>query len=316
MTSSSPAAAGVRLLALALAVTLGGSTLARAGEDVPYVPDPAADRADVPDRYKWDLTPLFASPEAWEQAYAAVAAQLPTLTAFRGQLDDPQALHDCLTLYFDLHDRTNHITLYAALLSDAEQRHEPYQAMSSRGMGLMDRLMGEATFIRAEVLALSDKDLDRGVRKVPELADYRRYLDEVRRRRHTVLSEDAERVLSLMGDNLWAEIDLNEIPSTAESAYVAMLTDMVWPTIRDGEGNEVPLGMSGYVRYRRDPDREVRREAVAAFMGALRQYEHVFAATLGGRRSSTCRWPGPGATTPPVRPTWTRTTWTRSSTTT
>ncbi len=274
---------GLRSLALVTLVVFGQPAFAHADESLAYQPDPAAARADVPDQYKWDLTPLFASPEAWEESYTTLAAQLPTLAAFRGRLAEPQALHDCLVLYFDLHDRANHLTLYAALLADAEQLNESYQVMSRRGMDLMDRLMGEAAFIRAEVLALSDKELDKGARKVPELAAYRRYLDEVRRRRHTVLSEDAERVLSLMGDNLWAEIDLNEIPSTAESAYVAMLTDMTWPTIRDGEGNEVPLGMSGYVRYRRDPSRVVRREAVAAFMGTLRQYEHVFAATLGGQ---------------------------------
>ncbi len=240
-------------------------TAAPAAELPAYTPEPGATRGDVPDVYKWDLTPLFATHDAWEEAFAAIEAQLPTLGAFRGQLGDPRALHDCLTLYFDLHDRTNRITLYAGLQLDAEQANESSQVMSDRGLGLMDRVMAEATFIRTEVLALSERDLERGIKKVPELAAYRRYLDDLRRRRSRVLEEDGERVLGLFGDNLWAEIDLNEIPSPVE------------------KGNEVPLGMSGYVRYRRDPDREVRRRAVEAFLSTLRGQEHVFAATLGGQ---------------------------------
>ena len=272
---------------LVLLVALGAFALRAApaaADDPPvYTPEPGALRGDVPDVYKWDLTPLFATPEAWENALTGVEAQLPTLAAFRGQLSDPGALNECLGLYFDLHDRTNRITLYAALLLDAEQANESHQGMSDRGLALMDRLMGEATFIRTEILALDDKDLDRATKKVPELAAYRRYIDDLRRRRGRVLDADGERVLSLFGDNLWAEIDLNEIPSPAEKAYVAMLTDIAWPAVHDAEGNEVPLGMSGYVRYRRDPDREVRREAVGAFLATLRQYEHVFTATLGAQ---------------------------------
>ena len=37
------------------------------------------ERSQVPDRYKWDLTALYPSDEAWRQAKDRVAAQLPGL---------------------------------------------------------------------------------------------------------------------------------------------------------------------------------------------------------------------------------------------
>ena len=44
-------------------------------------------------------------------------------------------------------------------------------------------------------------------------------------------------MLALLGDNLWAEIDLNEIPSPLEDVFGALLTDISWPKITDADGN-------------------------------------------------------------------------------
>ena len=117
----------------------------------------------------------------------------------------------------------------------------------------------------------------------PALAEYRPYLDNLRRRADRLLSPDAERVLALLGDNLWAEIDLNEIPSPLEDTFGALLTDIPWPKITDEDGEKVQLNLSNYCRYRASTDREVRRGAVAAIFGTLRQYQHALAATLAGQ---------------------------------
>jgi oligoendopeptidase F len=98
-----------------------------------------------------------------------------------------------------------------------------------------------------------------------------------------VLSPEGERVLSLAGDNLWAEIDLNEIPSSAENAFVGLISDLQFPLIRDEQGNEVRLTLSNYGGFRSSSDRRVRRDAVAALFKTLRAYENTFAATLAGQ---------------------------------
>ena len=98
-----------------------------------------------------------------------------------------------------------------------------------------------------------------------------------------MLGAEAERVLQLAGDNLWAEIDLNEIPSDLESTFGALLSDIAWPVVHDAEGNEVQLTLSNLGRFRASPDREVRAETMTAFFATLRQFQHAFAATLGGQ---------------------------------
>jgi len=248
-----------------------------------HTPDADGARADVPDEYKWDISGVVFSPDIWETRLNTLEGELGSLASYRGNLRDPATLETCLSEYFRMHDEANHLTLYASLLADTDVTNEEYQAMSKRALGAMDTLMAESAFIRGEVLALSAKDMDKAFKKAPGLEVYRRYIDGLRRRQARVLGDEAERVLSLLGDNQWAEIDLNEIPSSVESAYFGLMTDIPWPTVTDGDGDEVPISVSNYARLRRDPNREVRQEAVAGFLGVMRRYQHVFAATLGGQ---------------------------------
>jgi oligoendopeptidase F len=120
-------------------------------------------------------------------------------------------------------------------------------------------------------------------RNEPKLAEYRPYLDELRRRRKRVLGAQAERVLSLAGDNLWAEVDLNEIPSDIEKVFKAVRADLTLPKITDEQGQSVPLTLASYGKYRASSVRSVRRDAVEALFGTLRGYQNTFAAALAGQ---------------------------------
>ena len=271
-----------KIITLALALLLTGAQAS--AKDLPeWTPDPAANRDDVPDEYKWDISQICFAQDIWATRLDTLKGEIPGLGSHSGLLEDPAMLKTCLDEYFRLHDEASHLTAYADRLLHTDMENETYQAMTHKALATMDELMAEASFIRSELLAMSEKDMAKAFKKNPELEDYRRYIDGLRRRQARVLGDEAERILSLMGDNLWAEIDLNEIPSAAEDAYVGLMTDIPWPTVHDGEGNEVPINPGNYVRLRRDPNREVREEAVAGFVGTMRQYEHTLAATLAGQ---------------------------------
>ncbi len=267
------------VLLLIAAFLIGAPALAESS----YVPDANHPREQVPDVFKWDLGALFASDEAWTAEVATLEKALPELVAYRGTLADPARLAAGLALYFDLHDRINHTTLYANLTLKTDTRDERAQAMQQRSIALMERFMREAGFVRDELLALDDAALAKAYASQAALGEHKVYIDNLRRRRSRVLGAEAERVLALLGDNLWAEIDLNELPSGHEDTFGAMMTDIPWPKIHDENGKEVQLTLSNYGRYRASKKREVRREAVAAFFKTLRQYEHVLASTLASQ---------------------------------
>ncbi len=272
----------VLLLSVVVASWFARPLAARAG-DAAYVPDPNATREEVPVGYKWDLTPLFQDEAAWQTAMDGLKKQIPSLTAFKGTLSDPQQLEPCLVLYFDLHNRINHCTLYANLRSSVAQDDDHAQAMETQALALMDELMQKSAFIRGEVLAIDDATMQKAYEQEPGMETFRSYLENLRRRRSRVLSPESEHILGLMGDNLWAEIDLNEIPSPLETAFTSLLTDISWPMVHDEEGKEVQMTLASYERFRSSPNRDVRKEAVSAFFGTLHQFQHAFAATLSGQ---------------------------------
>ena len=135
--------------ALAVALLLVAAPAPLFAADLPaYTPDANADRADVPDAYKWDLTALYPSVDAWEEEIAGLDARLPELAAFKGHLADPARLKGCLDLYFALHDKASRVTQYANLALDTNLTDEERQARSQRGLAAMDRVMAASGFIR------------------------------------------------------------------------------------------------------------------------------------------------------------------------
>ena len=247
------------------------------------LPDGNAVRSSIPDEFKWKLDALFADDAAFEQGLKDAGQLRSGLAAFEGKLGQPKRLRECLEPYFRARLATNKVTLYANQRLDSDVRNAKLLDMNDRALAAMNDLMASAAFVRREVLAMKDGAYANAMKAEAGLAQYRPYLDELRRRRTRVLGQQAERVLSLAGDNLWAEIDLNELPSDFEKSFDASLADLALPKVHDEQGQEVQLTLSNYGKLRGSADRAVRKEAVDAFFAALASQRHVFASQLAGQ---------------------------------
>ena len=248
-----------------------------------FKPDANMDRSQIPDIYKWNLTPLFSDSAQFEQALRDSQAGVEKLQTFKGKLQDPQALVDCLELYFQTRLLTNKATLYSNLRLTTALRDPQVQDMDARAQKAMRNFMAQTAFIRDEVMKLDGAALDQATVKFPRLKDYRPWINETRRRANHILSAEEERILSLAGDNQFAEIDLNELPSDFEKAFQALSAEIKLPTITDEEGKTVQLTFSNYAKYRGSSDRRVRQETVSKFFGALNDYRQTFASLLAGQ---------------------------------
>ena len=270
----------IRIVLLGILLTLqtaGASALPA------FTPDANMERSEIPEVYTWDLSPIIENNVVFEKTMEKVNADRERLTRFKGKLGDPLTLRLCLDEYFSLRLATNKLTLFAALRYETARTSTEEQARNDRALTAMNSLMAEASFIRQEILALNLTDLETAYTRIPELKEFRPYIEGVRRRYDRVLGAEAENLLSMAGDNLWAEIDLNELPSDHEKTFGAMMSDIPLPVITDENGEDVQLSFSNYSLYRRSPVRSVRRDAVESFFAALRQFEHVFAGTMAGQ---------------------------------
>lgn len=263
-----------------LLLTLGAL---RAADLPAYTPDSNHPRSAVPAAYTWDLKPLFDSDAGFEAGLARLRQDIPTLAPFSGRLADPATLFGCLDLYFRLHNDANKLTLYANLRQSTALSDDTANALVTRSLAAMDELMRAATFIRRELLALPETQVAAAIQAEPRLTPYRSYIENLQRRAPRVLSADGERALGLLGDNLWAEIDLNELPSGHEDTHGAILSELALPKVKDAAGKEVQLTLSNFGRLRASPNRDVRRDAVAGLFSTLRRHEQSLASTLAGQ---------------------------------
>ena len=248
-----------------------------------FVPDSNMSRSQIPDKYKWDLSSLFKSEAEFEQALNDTKAGIDKIKTFQGRLSAPEALFACLKNYFETRRLANSATLYSNLRLTTDLRNAKLQDMDARAQAVMRSFMSSTAFIRDEILSIDDAVIEQACAQYPSMKEYRPWVQEARRRKAHILSPQEERILSLAGDNQFAEIDLNEMPSDFEKAFQALYSEIQLPTIKDENGKDVQLTFSNYGKYRSSDDRRVRRDTVAGLFGALNNYRDTFAAIMAGQ---------------------------------
>lgn len=264
------------------AVKLAGK-ISKANQLPDVTPDSNVERKAIPDVYKWDLSSLCKSDAEFYDRLAKVSKERETLSRYKGKLSDPETLRACIAKYLATDMETSYLAMYANLRFTTYQDNNDLQIMSEKAQNEVKALTNDTTFMRQEVLALSDAQVADGYKKVPALKEYEPWITEVRRRASRVLSAEEERILSLAQDNQFATTDLNELPSGYEKTFNSMYTDIKLPSIKDEKGKDVQLTFTNYSKYRGSNDRRVRRDTVEKFFGTLNDYRHVFASLMAGQ---------------------------------
>lgn len=232
-------------------------------------------RSELDPKYLWKKDRLFASYDAFKASLEASGRDI-ALVSSCGSFATAGDLSRCLELYFRLHTQINKLTLYANMTVDTEPSAQT-RADQKAAASVLSQFMDAASVVRDGILKLDSGTLDRYFSEDASLKVHEAYVRNIARRASRVLSPDAERVLRLAGDNLWAEIDLNEIHSNSEDVFDSMLGEMALPVIHDESGKAVQLTLSNYAKFRRSPDRAIRKAAVEGLMDTLASYEDVFA---------------------------------------
>jgi oligoendopeptidase F len=237
------------------------------------------DRSKIPDQYKWDLSPLYPSDQAWRTAKEKFVAELPKVGAFQGTLGaSPKQLADVLERSSDLEKQLDRLYVYAGLISDQDTRVSTYQAMRQETLQLASRFGAETAFIEPEVLKIDKGTIDRFVAQEPRLKVYRQYLDDIQRRRAHTGTDAEEKLLADASVMASAPASTFGIFSDAEFPY---------PTIMLSDGKSVKLNEAAFERYRASSSREDRQKAMAAFFGALGAYKGTYGSLLNAKMQST-----------------------------
>ena len=96
-------------------------------------------RSEIEDQYKWDLTHIYASDEAWEKDYEAVTAEVATLSVFDGHVaEDPKK---AIITVNETVEKIMPIYEYAFLRKETDVRY--FDALSSGRVSEAENLLQE-----------------------------------------------------------------------------------------------------------------------------------------------------------------------------
>ena len=232
------------------------------------------DRAGIPERYKWDLTPIYASGAAWRAAKDQLEKEIPGVRRFKDTLAlSPAALADALEAITMLRKTMSRLGTYALLRADEDTRHAEHQGMRQE-MSLIGASFGsEVAFVEPEILRIGAPKLAQFLTAEPRLASYRFYIDEILRRAPHTLSEAEERILASVSPVAGASSTTSGLLLNAEFPY---------PTITLSDGRLVKLDQQTFAIVRQSRNRADRQAAMSAYFGALGKFSQTLGSTLSG----------------------------------
>ncbi len=229
-------------------------------------------RDQIPVQYTWDTAVVYASHAAWEAELARVAAQLPELALFQGQLgSSPDRLAEWLDTAERLMNTVARLYFYASMFHNVDTNDQTAVANHDRAIGIYTRAIAATAFAEPELLAIGFDTLRRWMVDQPRLALYAHYFDQLERRQAHVRSAEVEQLLGQLRD-----------PFSGASGIHGILTDadLRFAPAHTAAGDPLDLAQGNIGALLTSPDRDVRRSAWASYADAHLSMQNTMAACL------------------------------------
>ena len=236
-------------------------------------------RDKVPPEYRWDLTPLFPSDEAWQSSFSALLKRIPEMQQWRGRLSrNARTLRNCLDMLFSLCRDLDRFATYAHLRYSEDQGAEPGQNMLQRAIAAQSELAALTSYITPELMAIKPERIKQLMADA-HLAPYQEFLEKTLRFRPHTLGDKEEHLLALQSR-----------PAEMISQIFDQLVDvnLNFDTIKDEKGQPVQLTHGNYRVFLESPRRAVRKAAFRAYYNQFEAHAHTLASILATSVTQDC----------------------------
>jgi oligoendopeptidase F len=231
-----------------------------------------ASRSEIPVQYTWDTASVYASHAEWEAELARIAAQLPDLAAFQGQLgSSPDRLLEWLDTSEQLMNRVARIYFYATMFHNVDTNDQAALADNDRATGLYTRAIAATAFAEPELLSIGFETLRSWMKVQPRLARFEHYFDRLERRQAHVRSAEVEQLLGQLRDPFSGTRSIHGILTDADLHFAPAHT---------AAGDRLDLAQGNISALLTSPDREVRRSAWEHYADAHLSMQNTMAACL------------------------------------
>jgi oligoendopeptidase F len=232
-------------------------------------------RKDIPDKYKWNLSEIYSSRQAWLADKDNISKKIDEIAKYKGHLaESSDQLLGALKTYFDATKNFYKLYDYAQRISDEDLRISTNQELLQSASSLGTEFSEKTSFLNPEIIKIDPSKIEMFFKEKPALGEYKMFIADIQRLRSHTLSEAEETLLASFG--LIADIPVNvyNIFNNAEQPVVK---------ISLSTGEKVDLSSSAYTKYRSVSNRDDRKLIFSSLFNNYSKFQNTLGADLTGK---------------------------------
>ena len=231
-------------------------------------------RADIDEKYTWNLLDIYKSEDDWEADYKDVSSKLEEYKNYEGKIgESSSSLLNLLKFDEEVGTKYDRLHLYSFLSKDLDLANTKYQAMSGRLQTLGVKLSSATAFIRPELIAIGHDKIKQYMSESEELKTYEHYFNNMFRTAEHSLDKEKEEILS-------QTIQMRHNPYQTFSYFKN--ADIKYPTTTNSDGEEVQISEGRYYSALFDKDRSYRERVYKGYYAPIKEHRNTLASLFNG----------------------------------
>ena len=230
------------------------------------------DRKDIPQKYKWDLSVIYADEKAFYDDYAKVEKMVKDFPRHEKTMTkSAKGLYECLRAMCDVEAVIEKLWSYASLNFSVDSSNNAFQALNGKVRSLAVKAGAASWFISPRLLSLDNETVQGWFVEYPELETFRRMIETTMREKPHLLSDECEQLMAKLQDGFGTHSEIRSIFANS---------DLRFGKIRNEEGKLVELTDTNYVSFLMSGNRRVRQAAFRKLYETYAQFGNTFATTF------------------------------------
>ena len=219
-------------------------------------------RSEVPEQYKWDLTPFFKDLDEYEKCFNETTKKVEELKSYVGCTKDANKLYEFLNKDINTVASVENLYVYAYLINDQELGVSSSIERKNKAEGLMNSYFMNISFFSPELLKLSKEEYDKLFEDNKFLNEFKSNLDDTYRMKEHILPEDKQNIVT----------ELNNAMNHFEDMSSTMLNSCHNYGVVHQNGEEIVLSPTNYRKVMKSSERVDRKAIREQYNKVLNQY--------------------------------------------
>lgn len=231
-------------------------------------------RSEIDDKFKWAVSDLYSSDEAWEKDYNSILELTDQPSELKGRMGESAGmLYKALKEYEQVEYITERVYVYAFMKYYEDTGNSKYQEISGKAQMAAMKVSEKYAFLEPELISIDTYVLDKYISEDERLGMYKHFIDDCLAGKEHTLSEKEEALLAKASQ-------MSTVPNEVFSKFNN--ADVKFGKVKRENGQEDELTNGNFATFMESHDRAVRKAAFEALYKQYGAYINTIAAVFYG----------------------------------